>query len=161
MLRNALWSLEPDIVFTEDVPAEQVAVTTVLPTRVGAIVLGAFGSLALVLAAIGLYGVVAYAVSRRRREIGIRIALGATRGGVLRLLASRGMVVILAGLALGGLAGAAVGRLLTGLLYGISAFDAIAFMIAASVLLAITGVANLVPTLTATRIDPVQALRSE
>src|SRR5688500_18912380 len=58
-LRNALWSLEPDIVFTEDVPAEQVAATTVLPTRVGAIVLGAFGILALILAAIGLYGVVA------------------------------------------------------------------------------------------------------
>ena len=147
--------------FTEDVPAEQVAATTVLPTRIGAIVLGAFGILALGLAAIGLYGVVAYAVSRRTREIGIRIALGAPRVAVLRLLASRGAAVAVAGLALGGLIGAAVGRLLTALLYGVSAFDAIAFMIAASVLLAITGVANLVPTLTAIRIDPVRALRSE
>jgi predicted permease len=161
MLRNTLWSLEPDIVFTEDVPAEQVAATTVLPTRIGAIVLGAFGILALGLAAIGLYGVVAYAVSRRTREIGIRIALGAPRVAVLRLLASRGVAVACAGLALGGLIGAAVGRLLTVLLYGISAFDAIAFMIAAAVLLAITSVANLVPTLTAIRIDPVRALRSE
>lgn len=160
-LRKALWSLEPDIVFTEDVPAEQVAATTVLPTRIGAIVLGAFGILALGLAAIGLYGVVAYAVSRRTREIGIRIALGAPRVAVLRLLVSRGVAVAFAGLALGGLVGAAVGRLLTALLYGVSAFDAIAFMIAASVLLAITGVANLVPTLTALRIDPVRALRSE
>jgi predicted permease len=161
MLRNTLWSLEPDIVFTEDVPAEQVAATTVLPTRIGAIVLGAFGILALGLAAIGLYGVVAYAVSRRTREIGIRIALGAPRAAVLRLLASRGVAVACAGLALGGLIGAAVGRLLAVLLYGISAFDAIAFMIAAAVLLAITSVANLVPTLTAIRIDPVRALRSE
>jgi putative ABC transport system permease protein len=161
MLRNALWSLEPDIVFTEDVPAEQVAATTVLPTRIGAIVLGAFGILALGLAAIGLYGVVAYAVSRRTREIGIRIALGAPRVAVLRLLVSRGVAVAFAGLALGGLVGAAVGRLLTALLYGVSAFDAIAFMIAASLLLAITSVANLVPTLTALRIDPVRALRSE
>jgi predicted permease len=161
MLRNSLWSLEPDIVFTEDVPAEQVAATTVLPTRIGAIVLGAFGILALGLAAIGLYGVVAYAVSRRTREIGIRIALGAPRMAVLRLLASRGLAVTCGGLALGGLIGAAVGRLLTVLLYGISAFDAIAFMIAAAVLLAITSVANLVPTLTAIRIDPVRALRSE
>ena len=160
-LRSALWSLEPDIVFTEDVTAEQVAATTVLPTRIGALVLGAFGILALGLAAIGLYGVVAYAVSRRTREIGIRIALGAPRMAVLRLLASRGVAVAVAGLALGGLIGAAVGRLLTALLYGVSAFDAIAFMIAASVLLAITGIANLVPTLSAIRIDPVRALRSE
>src|SRR5262245_50182520 len=160
-LRNALWSLEPDIVFTEDVPAEQVAATTVLPTRIGAIVLGAFGLLALGLAAIGLYGVVAYAVSRRTREIGIRLALGAPRATVLRLLASRGLAVAFAGLAFGGLIGAAVGRLLSALLYGVGAFDAIAFMIAASVLLAITSVANLVPTLTAIRIDPVRALRSE
>ncbi|HJU42267.1 MAG TPA: ABC transporter permease [Vicinamibacterales bacterium] len=161
MLRNALWSLEPDIVFTEDMPAEQVAATTVLPTRVGAIVLGAFGILALILAAIGLYGVVAYSVSRRTREIGIRMALGAPRAAVLRLLASRGVVVALAGLALGGLLGAAAGRLLTVMLYGISAFDGIAFAIAAAVLLSITGIANLVPTLSAMKIDPVRALRSE
>jgi predicted permease len=161
MLRNALWSLEPDIVFTEDVPAEQVAATTVLPTRIGAIVLGAFGILALVLAAIGLYGVVAYSVSRRTREVGIRIALGAPRAAVLRVLASRGAIVTVAGLAIGALIGAAVGRLLAAMLYGIGAFDAIAFGMAAAVLLAITGLANVVPTLAAMRIDPVRALRAE
>jgi predicted permease len=161
MLRTALWSLEPDIVFTEDVPAEQIAATTMLPTRIGAIVLGAFGVLALLLAAIGLYGVVAYSVSRRTREIGIRLALGAPRAAVLRVLASRGVIVAVAGLILGGVLGAAAGQLLESMLYGISAFDAIAFLIAASVLLGITGIANLVPTLTAMRIDPVRALRSE
>ena len=161
MLRSALWSLEPDIVFTEDVPAEEVAATTVLPTRIGAIVLGAFGILALILAAIGLYGVVAYSVSRRTREVGIRIALGAPRAAVLRVLASRGAVVTVAGLAIGALIGAAVGRLLTAMLYGISAFDAIAFGMAAAVLLAITGLANFVPALAAMRIDPVRALRAE
>lgn len=161
MLRHALWSLEPDIVFTEDVPAEQVAATTVLPTRVGALVLGAFGILALILAAIGLYGVVAYAVSRRTREIGIRIALGAPRTAVLRLLASRGVTVAVAGLAIGALIGAGVGRFLEAMLYGIGAFDGIAFAIASAVLLGITGIANLVPTLSAVRIDPVKALRSE
>jgi len=161
MLRNALWSLEPDIVFTEDVPAEQVVATTVLPTRIGAIVLGAFGLLALILAAIGLYGVVAYSVSRRTREIGIRMALGAPRAAVLRVLASRGAVVTVAGLAIGALMGAAVGRLLTAMLYGIGAFDAIAFGMAAAVLLAITGLANFVPALAAMRVDPVRALRAE
>lgn len=161
MLRSALWSLEPDIVFTEDVPAEQVAATTVLPTRAGALVLGAFGILALILAAIGLYGVVAYSVSRRTREIGIRLALGAPRAAVLRLLAARGVAVAVAGLAAGGLIGAAVGRLLTAMLYGIGAFDGIAFAIAGAVLLSVTGVASLVPTLGAIGIDPVTALRSE
>lgn len=161
MLRQALWALEPDIVFTEDVAAEQVAATTVLPTRIGAIVLGAFGLLALLLAAIGVYGVVAYSVSRRTREIGIRLALGAPRAAVLRVLASRGLMVAVAGLAVGGLIGAGVGRLLTALLYGIGAVDATAYLAAAAVLLGITSVANLVPTLAAMRIDPVRALRSE
>jgi ABC-type antimicrobial peptide transport system permease subunit len=160
-LRAALWSIEPDIVFTEDVPAEQVAETTILPTRIGALVLGSFGVLALVLAAVGLYGVVAYSVSRRTREIGIRIALGAERMAVLGLLASRGARVVVIGLLLGGLGGAAAGRLLETLLYGVSSFDAIAFGVTAAVLLAITGVANLIPTLAAMRVDPVRALRTE
>ena len=161
MLRQALWSLEPDIVFTEDASAAEIADTTMLPTRVGAILLGAFGALALGLAAIGLYGVVAYSVTQRTREIGIRVALGASRGSVLRLLASRGARLAVIGLALGALGAAGVGRLLTSMLYGVSAFDALAFGAAAAVLLLIAGIANIVPALTALRIDPVKALRSE
>jgi predicted permease len=161
MLRDALWKIEPDIVFTEDAPASDIAETTIMPTRVGAVVLGAFGALALLLAAIGLYGVVAYSVSRRTREIGIRVALGAPRAAVLRALASKGAALALAGLGLGALAAAGVGRLLESMLYGVSAFDAAAFGIAAGVLLLIAGVANIVPALGAMRVDPVRALRSE
>jgi predicted permease len=161
MLREVLWSIEPDIVFTEDVAAAEVAETTMLPTRIGAIMLGAFGALALGLAAIGLYGVVAYSVSQRTREIGIRVALGAPRASILRLLASRGAALAVIGLTTGGLGAAAVGRLLTSMLYGVSAFDAPAFATAATLLLVIAGVANLVPALAALRIDPVKALRSE
>jgi predicted permease len=160
-LREALWSLEPDIVFTEDVPAAEVAETTMLPTRIGAVLLGAFGALALGLAAIGLYGVVAYSVSQRTREIGIRVALGAPRVSVLRLLASRGARLAVIGLVAGALGAAAVGRLLTSMLYGVSAFDALAFGAAAAVLLIVAGIANLVPALAALRVDPVRALRAE
>ncbi len=161
MLRQALWSLEPSIVFTEDVPAQQVADTTILPTRIGAIVLGAFGGVALLLAAIGLYGVVAYSVSRRTREVGIRIALGAQRGEVLRTLAVRGARLALIGLVVGGLLAAAAGNLLESMLYGVSAIDAVAFAGAAAVMLLVAGLANVIPAAGATRIDPVRALRSE
>jgi putative ABC transport system permease protein len=161
MLRQAVWSIEPDIVFTEDVPAQEVADTTILPTRIGAIILGAFGALALVLAAIGLYGVVAYSVSRRTREVGIRIALGAQRGAVLWTMAARGARLAVTGVVLGGLLAAATGTLLESMLYGVSAVDATAFAAAAAVMLVVAGLANLIPAAGATRVDPVRALRSE
>ena len=161
MLREALLSIEPDIVFTEAAAAAEIAETTMLPTRVGAILLGAFGALALGLAAIGLYGVVAYSVSRRTREVGIRVALGASGASVLRLVASRGAILALTGLALGAIGAGVAGQLLESMLYGVSSFDVWAFGAAAIVLLAIAGIANLVPALTAMRVDPVRALRSE
>ncbi len=161
MLRQALWSLEPGIVFTEDVPAQEVADATVLPTRIGAMVLGAFGALALLLAAVGLYGVVAYSVSRRTREVGIRLALGARRRDVLWTIAARGGRLTMAGLAIGGLLAAAAGNLLESMLYGVSAVDVIAFAAAAGVMLTVAGLANLIPAAGATRIDPVRALGSE
>jgi macrolide transport system ATP-binding/permease protein len=161
MLRQALWSLEPDIVFTEDVPAEQVAATTVAPTRIAAIMLGAFGALALLLAGVGLYGVVAYSVSRRTREVGIRMALGAERHVVLRLILMQGGRLALVGIAFGALASAGVGRILESLLYGVSGFDAIAYGAAAAILLLVAAAANLVPAVAAARVDPVRALRSE
>jgi ABC-type antimicrobial peptide transport system permease subunit len=153
--------LEPDIVFTEDRTAQQVAATTVAPTRIGAMVLGAFGALALLLAGIGLYGVVAYSVSRRSREVGIRMALGAERSQVLRLMLGQGGRLALVGIVLGALVSAAVARVLASLLYGVSGFDPIAYGAAAAVLLLVALMANLVPAIAAARIDPVHALRNE
>jgi predicted permease len=161
MLREAILKLEPEILFTEDVPAAQVAATTVAPTRIGAMVLGAFGALALLLAAVGLYGVISHSVSRRTREVGIRIALGAERSQVLRMVLGEGGRLALVGIGLGALAAAAVGRVLESLLYGVSSFDPIAYTLAAGLLLVVALAANLLPAFTAATIDPVRALKAE
>jgi putative ABC transport system permease protein len=161
ILRDALWKLEPDIVFTEDTPAAQIAETTLAPTTIGAIVLGAFGTLALILAAIGVYGVIAYSVSRRTREVGLRMALGAERRQVLSMVMGQGARLAAAGIGLGAIAAAGAGRLLESLLYGISAIDPVAYGVASGVLLATAGLANLIPAIAAARIDPMRALRRE
>ena len=161
MLRAALLALEPEIVFTSDVPAEDVAATTVAPTRIGAVVLGAFGALALLLAAVGVYGVVAYSVSRRTREVGIRMALGAERGQVLRMVLWQGGRLAAVGIVLGAVAAAGTGQLLESMLYGVSGLDPMAYAVACGLLLAVAVAANLVPAITAARIDPMRALRRE
>jgi putative ABC transport system permease protein len=161
MLRSAILAIEPDIVFTEDVPASQVAATTTTPTRIGAALLGAFGALALLLAAVGLYGVVAYSVSMRTREMGVRMALGARPGDVLRLVLSQGGRLAVVGIGAGALLAALVGRVLGSLLYGVSALDPPAYAVAATILLAVAALASFVPALTAARVDPLRALRSE
>ncbi len=160
-LRAALLRLEPSIVFTEDATAGDVAATTLAPTRVGAMLLGAFGALALLLAAVGLYGVIAYSVSLRTREIGVRMALGARRDDVLRLVLGHGTRLALLGVVLGAAASALVARLLEALLYGVSALDPLAYAGASLVLLLVAAGANLAPALAAARIDPLRALRSE
>ena len=161
MLRQTLWSLEPDLVFTEDVSAEQVAATTVAPTRIAALVSGAFGALALVLASVGLYGVVSYSVNRRTHEIGIRMALGADRGQVVRMILFQGGRLALVGALIGALAAAGIGQVLESLLYGVSSFDPLAYGAAAGLLLLVAFAANLAPAVSASRIDPLDALRSE
>jgi predicted permease len=131
------------------------------PARLGATLLLAFGVLGLVLAAVGLYGVVAYAVSKRTREVGVRMAVGAGRGDVIRLVVREGMTLVAVGLA-AGLAAALFGsRALKSLLYGVTATDPWTFAGVAALLAAVALAANLVPARRATRIDPVAALRCE
>jgi ABC-type antimicrobial peptide transport system permease subunit len=160
MLREAIWALEPDVVFTEDVAATAAVETTMAPTRIGAVLMGALGALALLLAAVGLYGVIAYSVSLRTREVGIRMALGAERSQVLRMVLAQGARLALAGVALGALASLGVGTVLESLLYGVSAFDPVAYVAAAGVLLLVAVAANLAPALAASRLAPATALRS-
>jgi predicted permease len=160
-LRQTLRGLEPGLVFTQDAPASEVAAATMAPTLVGALLMSAFGALALLLAAVGLYGVVSYAVSLRTREIGIRMALGAGRGQVIGLMFEQGGRLAAVGIVLGLLAATGAGRLIASLLYGVSGLDPVAYGGAALMLLLVAAAANLVPAIQAARIDPIRALRND
>jgi len=161
MLRQTLWQLEPNIVFTEDQSAAEVAELTMAPTRIGALLIGSFGALALLLAAFGLYGVIAYSVSLRTREVGIRMALGAAPRQVLRTVFAQGGKLALVGIVLGTVASLGAGQVLASMLYGVSPFDPLAFAGPAGLLLAVAGLANLAPAISAARIDPLRALRRD
>src|SRR5438876_1864868 len=129
--------------------------------RAGAALFSIFGGLALGLAVVGLYGVKAYSVARRTREIGIRMALGAKPVAVLRLIMAEGLIMLLSGVALGLLLAAATGKILSGILYEVGAFDAIAFT-AAPMLLAVAAlIATWLPARRAAALNPVEALRYE
>jgi predicted permease len=129
--------------------------------RLGAMFGGAFAFLALTLAAVGVYGVVSYSVNHRRREIGIRIALGALAANVIRLVIRQGMTLAAAGVVIGLALALAVTRLMATLLYGVQPSDPIAFGAAVMVLLAVVVAASWIPARRAARLDPVKALRTE
>ena len=129
--------------------------------RAGAALFSIFGALALGLAVVGLYGVKAYSVARRTREIGIRIALGAQAGAVLKMIMGEGSIMLLSGVALGLLLAIATAKILSGILYGVGALDPIAFTVAPLVLTTAALIATWLPARRATRINPVQALRAQ
>ena len=129
--------------------------------RAGAVMFSVFGGLALGLAVVGLYGVKAYSVARRTREIGIRMALGAQPRMVLRLIMGEGSIMLLCGLAIGLLLAAAVGKILSGILFEVGAFDPPAFASAFIILAAAALITTWLPARRATRINPMVALRTE
>jgi len=160
-VQNELRQVDADLVGFFARTAEQHMVLAFLPARLAATLSSTFGALALALATLGLYGVVAWSVAQRTREIGIRMALGAARGDVLRLVIGQGMKMVAGGVVLGLVASFVLSRFLATLLYGVSATDPFIFAGLSLLLAGVAAAASYLPARRAANLDPLRALRHE
>jgi predicted permease len=160
-MRRELLALEPNLVFFENQTMEAEVGATLFPVRAAAFIVSVVGGIAMLLAAIGLYGVIAYSVARRTREIGIRMALGARPSAVLGLVMRQGLTVAVAGLAAGCALAVVAAWLMAGALYGVGISDPVSWSGAAVILLGVSSLANLIPAWRAARVQPSDALRME
>jgi putative ABC transport system permease protein len=160
-IRRAVREVDPEQPVAQLREGESLLTDATARQRFSMVLLALFGALALTLAAIGVYGVMAYGVSQRTRELGIRLALGARPGSVRMLVLGQGLGMALIGIGLGLLGAVALGRLLTSLLYGVGPADPRVLATGALVLGTVSLLASLVPAIRATRVDPINALRSE
>jgi predicted permease len=157
--RAALQSLDPNLAITNVFTIEQVLSQALWPPRMGGLLLALFGALALVLSAVGVYGVLSYSVNQQTREIGLRMALGAQRGDVMRLILGQGLRLTVVGLGLGILAALALMRVLVSLLFYVSAYDPSTYTAVTLLLTVVALLACYIPARRAMRVDPMVALR--
>ena len=160
-VQRVVAQLDPALPVADVLTLDQIIGKDTAAASFDALLLLVFAVLSLILAAVGLFGVLSYIVSQRTGEIGIRIALGAQREHVLRLMLADGLRPAIIGLVVGLAASAAVTRLIRSLLYGTQPLDPIVFVLVTIALLAVAAVACLVPAWRASRLDPVEALRNE
>src|ERR1041385_2446866 len=160
-LREQVRALDRDLPVFGERTMTQVAAESVSRRRFAMQVVGLFGILALLLAAVGIYGVIAYAVTQRTREIGIRVALGASRSAILRWVLKQGMILTIAGIVVGLVGALALTRLLRSLLFGVGPTDIVTYGVLAAVLTIVALIACYVPARRATKVDPLVALRYE
>jgi putative ABC transport system permease protein len=160
-IRYAMRSLDPDIPLYEVRPLEDIVGENNAPRRVSVILIGSFAGLALLLAGVGVFGVMAYVVTQRRQEIGIRMAMGADQKNILRMVLRQGLRLAIVGIVFGLLGAVALTRLISGLLFEVRLLDGETFVLGAAVLSLVALLACYLPARRATRIDPLTALRYE
>ncbi len=160
-VRKAVWSVDPSLPLADVRTLEQIYSRSMARTSFTLVMLAIAGGMALLLGVVGIYGVISYSVSQRRREVGIRVALGAQPSQVSGLFVRQGMALAAIGAALGLAAAAALTRLLASMLFDVKAIDPLTFLLAPLCLLAAAAIGSYVPALRALKVDPVEALRAE
>ena len=160
-IRGHVSALDADLAVSNIMTMEQLVGTSIAEPRFVLLLLGAFATVAMVLAAIGVYGIVSYSVTRRMHELGVRMALGAQAADVLRLVVGQGMTLVLGGIGLGLIAAFGLSRVMKSLLFGVSATDIPTFVLTAILLAGVALGACFVPARRAARVDPMESLRCE
>jgi ABC-type antimicrobial peptide transport system permease subunit len=158
---NAIHEVDREIPLVDVATMEDLVTNSISQRRFNMLLFAAFAGLAVILAAVGIYSVLAYAVRRRSREIGIRMALGAQITDVVRMVVVEGMIPTLIGLIIGIAGALALGRVLATLIYGIQASDPLTFVAVSALLLMVALSASLIPAYRAARVEPIKALREE
>ncbi|HEU0183815.1 MAG TPA: ABC transporter permease [Blastocatellia bacterium] len=160
-VQRAIWAVDRDQASTRIQTAEEAVNSSLAEPRLYAVLLGVFAAVALSLASVGIYGVMSYTVTERTREIGVRMALGAQAGNVLKLVIGQGMALALIGVTIGSVAAVGLTRLMSGLLFGVSPTDPLTFVVIALLLNVVALLACYIPARRAAKVDPMVALRWE
>jgi predicted permease len=160
-VRKAVWEIDKDQPISNIKTMEEILAGSIARQRFSMLLLGVFAGLALLLAAVGIYGVMSYSVAQRTHEIGIRMALGAQTGAVLKLAVGYGLKLVVAGVLIGLVAAFALTRLMSTLLFGVTPTDPATFALISLLLVAVAAIASYIPARRATKVDPLVALRYE
>jgi len=160
-VRNAVWQIDKDQPVSNIRTMEEILLDSIARQRFSMLLLAIFAGVALLLAAVGIYGVMSYSVAQRTHEIGIRMALGAQTGAVLKLAVGYGLKLVIAGVVIGLVAAFALTRVMSTLLYGVTATDPTTFALISLLLVGVAALASYIPARRATKVDPIIALRYE
>ncbi|HKR12251.1 MAG TPA: ABC transporter permease [Pyrinomonadaceae bacterium] len=160
-VRKTVWEIDKDQPVSNIKTMEEILLDSIARQRFSMLLLAIFAAVALILAAVGIYGVMSYSVAQRTHEIGIRMALGAQTGAVLKLAVGYGLKLVIAGIAIGLIAAFFLTRVMSTLLFGVTATDPVTFTVISLLLIFVAAVASYIPARRATKVDPIIALRYE
>jgi putative ABC transport system permease protein len=160
-VRKAVWEIDKDQPVSNIRTMDEILAESIARQRFSMLLLGIFAGGALLLAAVGIYGVMSYSVAQRTHEIGIRMALGAETGAVLKLAVGYGLKLVIAGVVIGLIAAFALTRLMATLLFGVTPTDPATFVVISVLLICVAAIASYIPARRATKVDPLVALRYE